>query len=174
MARLFFLCLVVSLICATAEQTAAAAPPTYESHIRPLFKVYCLECHGEGEKLRGSLDLRLRRLAIQGGDSGPAIVPGKPAESLLYQRVRDGEMPPSKKKLSPAEVELIARWIAAGARVERPEPSSLAKGMHIAAEDRAFWIFQPVRSPPLPRVRAAERVRNPIDAFCWPDSRSMG
>jgi hypothetical protein len=165
MARLLFPCLIASLISAAVEQSALAAPPTFESDIRPLFKVYCLECHGEGEKLRGSLDLRLRRLVVEGGDSGVTVVPGKPSESLLYQRVRDGEMPPSKKKLSSAEVEMIARWITTGARVERPEPQSLAKGVYIAAADRAFWFFQPVRSPSIPRVRTPERVRNPIDAF---------
>jgi mono/diheme cytochrome c family protein len=164
MARLLIPFLGISFTSA-AEQSAAAAPPTFESHIRPLFKVYCLECHGEGEKLRGGLDLRLRHLAVQGGDSGPAIVPDTPADSMLLQRVRDGEMPPSKKKLSLAEVEMIARWIAAGARTERPEPQSLAKGMHIAPEERAFWSFQPIHSPPIPAVRASERVLNPIDAF---------
>ncbi len=165
MARLLCLSLIVGLAGNVVAGEPAAALPSFESSVRPLFKVYCLECHGEGEKLRGSLDLRLRRLVVEGGDSGPAVVPGKPSESLLYQRVRDGEMPPGKKKLSPAEVEMIERWIGAGARVERPEPASLAKGVHIAPEDRAFWAFQPVRSSPIPAVRTPERIRNPIDAF---------
>ncbi|HTU19652.1 MAG TPA: PSD1 and planctomycete cytochrome C domain-containing protein [Gemmataceae bacterium] len=165
MARRLFPCLFIGLVSIVAERSALAAPPTFETDIRPLFKVYCLECHGEGEKMRGSLDLRLRRLAVAGGDSGAAIVPGKPSESLLYRRVGDGKMPPGKKKLSPAEVELIARWVAAGARVERPEPQSLAKGVYIAAEDRAFWFFQSVRSPSVPHVGTPERIRNPLDAF---------
>jgi mono/diheme cytochrome c family protein len=165
MARLLSLFLVVSITGSAAAEKSAPAPPTFESHIRPLFKIYCFDCHGEGEKLRGGLDLRLRRLTVQGGDSGAAIAPGKPADSLLYQRVRDGEMPPSKKKLNAAEIEMIEQWITAGARVERPEPQSLAKGMHIAPEDRAYWAFQPVRSPPIPAVRTSERVRNSIDAF---------
>jgi mono/diheme cytochrome c family protein len=165
MTRLLSLFLVVSIAGSAAAEKPAPTPPTFESHIRPLFKIYCFDCHGEGEKLRGGLDLRLRRLAVQGGDSGPAIAPGKPAESLLYQRIRHGDMPPSKKKLSAAEIEMIEHWITAGARAERPEPHSLAKGMHIAPEDRAFWAFQPVRSPPIPAVRTSQRVRNPIDAF---------
>lgn len=165
MARLRSLCLVVSLVGSAVAGQAASAPPTFESHVRPLFKVYCFDCHGAGEKLRGGLDLRLRRLAVQGGDSGPAVVPGKTEESLLLERVRDGKMPPTKKKLSPEEVETIARWIAAGARTERPEPQSLAKGMHIAPEERAFWAFQPIRAQSIPAVRTLKRVRNPIDAF---------
>ena len=174
MARFLSLSLVVSLAGSIAAGEPAAAPPSFESSVRPLFKVYCLQCHGEGEKLRGSLDLRLRRLAVQGGDTGPAVVPGKPSESLLYQRVRDGEMPPGKKKLSPAEVEMIARWVAAGARTERPEPQSLAKGMHISPEERAFWAFQPVRSSPIPAARTPERIRNSIDAFLLAQLQERG
>ncbi|HEY7157497.1 MAG TPA: PSD1 and planctomycete cytochrome C domain-containing protein [Gemmataceae bacterium] len=164
MVRLLSICLVASLVhVAAAEQPAA--PLSFESQVRPLFKVYCLDCHGAGEKLRGGLDLRLRRLTVEGGDSGPAIVPGSADDSLLYQRVRDGEMPPGKTKLSQADVEKIARWIATGARVERPEPKSLPKGMYLTSEDRAFWSFQPIRRPSIPAVRAADRVRNPVDAF---------
>ncbi len=165
MTRLLSLFLVVCFAGSAAAEKMPPVPPTFESHIRPLFKVYCLDCHGEGEKLRGGLDLRLRRLIAQGGDSGPAVAPGKPADSLLYQRVRDREMPPGKKKLSAAEIDMIEQWITGGARVERPEPQALTKGMHIAPEDRAFWSFQPVRSPPVPAVRTAQHIRNPIDAF---------
>ena len=66
-------------------------------------------------KLKGGLDTRLARSLFKGGDSGPALVAGKHAESLLYERVAAGEMPPGKKKLAPREVELLARWIDAGA-----------------------------------------------------------
>ncbi|HEY2952017.1 MAG TPA: c-type cytochrome domain-containing protein, partial [Verrucomicrobiae bacterium] len=52
-----------------------AARLTFEEHIRPIFKANCFDCHGEGEKLKGELDLRLRRLTLKGGESGPAIVP---------------------------------------------------------------------------------------------------
>ena len=167
MLRLLSVCLAVNFIGAAAasEKPAPDKTPTFESHVRPLFKVYCLDCHGEGAKLRGGLDLRLRRLTVQGGDSGPAVVPGKPNESLLYQRVRAGKMPPGKKKLSPAEVALIGRWVVAGARVERPEPARLGAGMHIAPEDRAFWAFQPIRRPAVPVVRSPGRLRTPVDAF---------
>jgi hypothetical protein len=174
MAQLLSLFLVVSIAGSAPAEKPARVPPTFESHIRPLFKIYCLDCHGEGEKLRGGLDLRLRRLTVQGGDSGPAIAPGKAADSLLYQRVRDGDMPPSKKKLTAAELETIEQWITAGARVERIEPQSLARGMHIAAEDRAYWAFQLVRSPPIPTVRTPQRVRNPVDAFLLARLRERG
>ncbi|MGH7172715.1 MAG: PSD1 and planctomycete cytochrome C domain-containing protein [Gemmataceae bacterium] len=164
MVRFLVVCLIASLVPAAAAEQPVT-PPSFESRIRPLFKVYCLDCHGAGEKLRGGLDLRLRRLTVEGGDSGPAIVPGKVDDSLLYQRVRDGEMPPGKSKLSQTDVAKIARWIAGGARVGRPEPKTLPKGMYITSEDRAFWSLQPIRRLPVPSVRAADRVRTPIDAF---------
>ena len=100
----------------TALSEAASDEPTnFEKQIRPILKANCFQCHGEGEKLNGRLDVRLRRLIAQGGESGPAIVPGQPLESPLYQRVSKGEMPPGKKMLAVDEVSIIGRWIAEGA-----------------------------------------------------------
>jgi mono/diheme cytochrome c family protein len=138
---------------------------TYERQIRPIFKAYCFDCHGEGEKLKGGLDLRLRRLIVEGGNSGAAIVPGKRGESLLYEKIGAKEMPPGKTKLSKENVALIGRWIDGGAKTARPEPQKIAKGVVIASEERAFWAFQPVRRPALPRLKDGSRIRTPIDAF---------
>src|SRR5678815_5467810 len=77
-----------------------AAPPTFEKDIRPILKAHCFHCHGEGEKLRGGLDLRLRRLMLKGGDNGPVLIPGKPDKSLLFTMVHSGEMPRREKKLT--------------------------------------------------------------------------
>lgn len=137
----------------------------FEEHIRPIFKAYCFECHGEGPKLRGSLDLRLRRLIAEGGDSGPGIVPRERAKSLLFQRVRSAEMPPGKKKLNKEEIELLGRWIDAGAVTSGAEPEKIANGFYITPEDRAFWSFQPIRRIEPPPVQHKNLVRNPIDAF---------
>ncbi|MCA9117263.1 MAG: hypothetical protein KDA79_19470, partial [Planctomycetaceae bacterium] len=64
---------------ATAEAAGASQPQlTFEADIRPLLKVHCLHCHGEAGEKEGGLDLRLKRLMLTGGDSGPAIEPGKP------------------------------------------------------------------------------------------------
>src|SRR5438067_2784504 len=84
---------------------------TFEKHVRPILKANCFDCHGEGEKLKGGLDLRLRRLLVQGGKSGPALVPGQRDESLLFERISKGEMPPGKKKLTKEELAVIGRWI---------------------------------------------------------------
>src|SRR5438309_6019746 len=94
--RLVLLASMLATAARAAEKPMSAGAPTFESHIRPLFKAYCFDCHGEGDKLRGGLDLRLSRTILKGADSGPAVVPLRPGESLLFRRVRDGEMPPTK------------------------------------------------------------------------------
>jgi len=141
-----------------------AGPIMFETHIRPLLKTHCFECHGEGQKLKGGLDVRLRRLLAKGGKSGPAFVPGK-ADALLVERLTTGEMPPGKKKLTKDEIALVGRWIAEGAKTARPEPEAIATGFHITREEQAFWAFQPIGRPPLPAVKERNRVRTPIDAF---------
>ena len=142
-----------------------AAPPTFEKDIRPIFKAHCFDCHGEGEKLKGGLDLRLRRLILQGGDDGPVIVPGKPDRSPLFKLVHSGEMPKREKKLTREQVALIKQWIAAGAKTARPEPADIGKGGGITEEERAFWSFQPIRQPAVPTTKPRDRARTPIDAF---------
>src|SRR6478736_2475741 len=84
-----------------------AASPVFEKDIRPILKAHCFDCHGEGEKLKGGLDLRLRRLMLKGGDEGPVIVPGKPAQSPPFKLIDSGEMPKREKKLTRDEVALI-------------------------------------------------------------------
>lgn len=75
-------------------------PLTFERDIRPIFKHYCLHCHGEDDKLKGGLDLRLRRFLVEphGKNGDYALIPGKSAESELLCLVKDGEMPPKGKK----------------------------------------------------------------------------
>ena len=166
-------CTVIVLIvaerpaCASEPRGVNADAPTFETHVRPILKAYCFTCHGEQGKTEGSLDLRLRRLAIAGGDSGPAIVPGKAAESLLLDRVRSGEMPPGKdaKKLTPEQIATIERWIAAGATTARSEPETIDAGFLITQDDRRHWSFQPIRRPEVPATKSVEMVRTPIDAF---------
>jgi mono/diheme cytochrome c family protein len=152
--------------CAFLLAAAARADDlTFEKHVRPLLKAHCFECHGEGPKLRGGLDLRLVRLMRHGGDSGPALSAGQPKESPLLERVRSGEMPPGDKKLGLKDIELLEQWIAAGARTARPEPASIAQGFVISAEEEAFWSFQPLQ-PGKPRDgRPWSVARTPVDAY---------
>ncbi len=161
---------------AAAQGGDGHAPPTFERDVRPIFKAYCLDCHGGGSELKGKLYLRLARTARRGGKTGAAVVPGKPDESPLLDRVRDGEMPPGEKKLPPDQAAIIERWIAAGAKTLRAEPESLPPGIDITPEERAFWAFQPVHRPDPPAVAPedAARVRTPIDAFLLAELRHHG
>src|SRR5262249_29355753 len=72
-------------------------------------------CHGD-EPRKAELDLTTLAGILKGGESGQAVVAGKPDESLLYEKVQSGAMPPLKKdRLSPAELETVRRWIGGGA-----------------------------------------------------------
>ncbi|HAA51080.1 MAG TPA: hypothetical protein DCE43_15290, partial [Planctomycetaceae bacterium] len=152
----------------TATAVTAAEPElTFERDIRGIFKAHCFECHGETDKLEGGLDLRLKRFLVAGGESGAAIVVGQPGSSTLIQRVVAGEMPPGKdsKKLTPQQIDVLRRWIAAGAKTARPEPKTLGRGFQFTPLDLEFWAFQPIQQPAPPRVQQALEIRNPLDRF---------
>jgi hypothetical protein len=169
------LALLASFAAAPAPTSAPDDPPTFNAQVRPILKAYCLECHGEAAAPKGGLDLRLRRLILRGGESGPAIVAGRPDESLLVRRLQKGEMPPRKKKVPAAEIDVIRRWVAAGAPVEAPEPETLAAGFQITDDDRQFWAFQPVRRPAVPDlVMTHGGTRNAIDAFLFARLGAVG
>jgi len=166
---------------------AVAEPPTFERDVRPILKTYCFDCHGAEEKLSGGLDLRLRRFALQGGESGPAIEVGQPAASLLIERMRSGEMPPFAKKVPPEKIAQIEAWIAAGATTDRVEPERLPPGIDITPEERAWWAFQPLTRPVVPRLEgsvasleeaqaqpSADLVLTPVDAFVLATLRARG
>ena len=149
-----------------AETTAPLSPPiTFEQHVRPILKVYCLDCHGGGEKLEGKLDLRLKRFIAAGGESGAGLIAGQPGDSLIVQRMKSGEMPPTEKKVPAGQIAIIEKWIAGGAATSREEPETLPPGLGITDEERAYWFYQPIRRPSVPAVLPPERNRSPLDAF---------
>jgi mono/diheme cytochrome c family protein len=152
---------------ATAAETAPTGQVVFETHVRPILKANCFHCHGEGEKLQSGLDLRLRRLIVKGGETGPAIVPGKPAESLLLTYLREGEMPPAEieKRLTASEIAMIERWISSGANTAGAEPEQLDAGFFMTDQERNFWSFQPLVRHLPPAVKQTGRVRTPIDQF---------
>ncbi len=157
--------LLVPLALLAAGPVRADEPVSFEKHVRPLLKAHCFECHGEGAKLKGGLDVRLRRTMVAGGDTGPALVPGRPGDSLLLHRVRGGEMPPGKRKLTKDETALLERWIAGGAVITRAEPKVLPAGFSPSPDELEHWSFQPITRPAVPPVKGAALVRTPIDAF---------
>ena len=158
--------LLAGLVLSAAPPAPAAEPVTFEQHVRPILKAYCLDCHGGREKAPGGLDLRLRRFALAGGDTGPGFVAKEPGKSLLVQRMKSGDMPPGEKKVPADQIAVIEKWIAAGAPALRDEPATLPPGLGITAEERAFWFYQPLKRPAVSAVADPNaRVRTPIDAF---------
>ncbi len=162
-----FITIAFALIFVASSLRAAAAEPQFETHVRSILKTHCFHCHGEEEHVEGNLDLRLVRFLKQGGDSGHAIVPGQAEDSLLFQRIRDGEMPPDQsKQLTSTEVDVLRRWINAGAKTVRPEPESIdPDAIFITEEERSHWAYQPIRCQLPPTVKHTDFVANPIDAF---------
>ncbi len=161
----------------TADPIAPSSgvTPVFERDIRPIFRAYCLDCHGAAKKKKGSLDLRLARLTRLGGKSGAAIVPGEPARSLLLKRVREGEMPPGEIRLDSEKIAVLERWIAGGAKTSGPEPDTIGEGIGITAHERDFWSLQPIVRSPVPSVDDP-RARTDIDAFvvnAMPDGLSL-
>ncbi len=158
----------------TASKRQTQTAPTFEKDIRPILKAHCFDCHGESGQPKGGFDIRLRRLIVQGGHDGPAIVPGNPDASHLLQLVASGEMPKRDKKLTPEQVDLLRRWIATGARTARPEPTELPPGAGITEEERAFWSFQPIHPPKPPSPSRLRHTRTPIDSLLDRPLRKQG
>ena len=162
------ICSGMLVLCGCVASAVAAEPLTFEQDIRPILRAHCYDCHGATQDVQGGLDLRLVRFMAEGGDQGPAIVPGSPDASLLLARIKQGEMPPNGGHVTDDEIATIEAWIAGGASTARPEPAELDPGIGITPEERAFWSFQPVRRPPVPATQHTgdgESIRTPIDAF---------
>ncbi len=140
----------------------------YREKIEPRLKLECFRCHSaEAPKLRGGLRLDSRAAMIEGGDTGPALVPGKPAESLLVQALRHQgglSMPPKKPPLDEAIIADFEAWIRMGAPAPDGAPNAVAVAT-VSDEARHHWSFQPVRTVTPPSVRNSDWVRTPIDAF---------
>ena len=127
---------------------------------RTVLETNCTACHGEAAM--SGLDLRQRQTILKGGDRGPAVIPGKPDESLLYLAAsHSGElkMPPQKPRLEPEDLAVLEKWIQAGATWKTP---SLTEEEKRAA---SWWSFQRPKRPSTPKVEETSWVRNPIDAF---------
>jgi mono/diheme cytochrome c family protein len=157
----------------TAGEDVETATAPSQHDVLPILLRRCTVCHGL-HRQEGGLDLRTKAAMLRGGKSGPAIVPGKPEASRLIKKVRAGQMPPrdrlveaSVKPIEPAEIDVLARWIAAGAPevVVQPDVATTKPDPLLSDKDRAFWAFRPPRAVGAPAVRHAAQVRNPIDAF---------
>ena len=152
------------LLAATGLRAIEA--PNYETQIRPIMKEHCTHCHGEEEKPKGGIDLRLRRFMDGKTEDGdPMLTPGHPEKSALFTLTRDGEMPKKGKKMPEGQQALLEAWIKAGAKINEAEPTGpLPHGAYVSASDRKFWSFQPVKKPAVPKFADAPEL-GPIDAL---------
>jgi hypothetical protein len=154
---------------AAGTEFASADIEFFEQSIRPLLVERCLDCHA-GDAAEANLQLDSRDGMLRGGDSGPAVVIGRPDESLLISAVHysnDRQMPPDGK-LAPQEIEALSEWVSRGApwpEVEKPSRPTLRSKFAITDEDRAHWAFQPIRGPAEPPVSDAAWLQTSIDRF---------
>jgi hypothetical protein len=173
-------------IVAVVEASDDASRRHFTERVKPLLETRCVSCHGP-DKVKGSLRLDSRAAALKGGDSGPALVPGKPAESLIVQAVMharpDLEMPP-KDKLTKADIAVLERWIKDGA--PWPETKTGTASPLLPVGERIgdawsdprnpivrlfggqrldLWSLKPVKRPAAPEPADKKWVRNSIDRF---------
>jgi hypothetical protein len=157
---------------ATAHLCAAepADLEFFEKRVRPLLAAHCLECHATDTEQSGGLALDSRAGWERGGDSGPAIMPGKPEESLLVRAVSwadsDLQMPP-KSRLPAADQAALAEWIRRGAADPREAVAAAARQSTAMSleEGRRFWSYAPLADAPVPAVKNAEWPRTDVDRF---------
>ena len=169
-------CGAALLLASGSAPSARAGDPEagvrfFESRIRPVLVEHCYECHSPtAKKLGGNLHLHTRAGILRGGESGPALVPGKPEESLLIRVIRrideDSAMPPTEKEpLSEAVVHDFVQWVKMGAPDPRRASSEHAADARDEKTGDALWSFQPVSDPPPPAVRDESWPRDPLDRF---------
>lgn len=166
------LCTVSSTISFAADSTAedAGRVAFFERKVRPLLIDRCGECHGE-ENSEGDLVLTSVGGLAAGGESGFAVIPGKPDQSRLIQAVRFTsklKMPPDGK-LTKAEISILESWVRSGASLPGAtivtRPTRTTSTMPLTDDDLRWWSFQPVRDYVPPQVVNEYQVRTPVDRF---------
>lgn len=184
----------VSLLCVylpqthAEEPTAAAETPQFpaeqldyfEKKIRPLLAKRCYSCHSSDAKtVHGGLKVDALEHLLKGGDTGPAIVPGNPEESLLIDSISYGQdayyqMPP-KGKLPDDEIAELTNWVKMGAPfpASRTPTDATPDGIDFESAKK-FWSFLPVHRQPLPAVQHEDWPRQRIDHFLLAAMESHG
>ena len=153
--------------CAHAGEKPDVGRALFREQVRPLLTAKCLACHG-GDKTRSGLDLRRRAGALAGGESGPALKPGRAANSLLYQKLAAREMPP-QNPLSEEQIAAFKTWIDAGAPYEDEPLQYVAR-----RAGRDWWSLQPLRHRRPPPLADPRPDSNAIDAFVLEKLKARG
>lgn len=165
MLRIFLLFVLVGSS-VVADDISPEQQAFVEQKVLPLLEARCFECHKNQSK--GGLSLANRASMLKGGESGAAVVPGKPAESLLIEAIHyEGfEMPP-RSKMPDAEIAILEKWVADGA----PWPEHLnaaavtAESFPLEQRRREHWVWQPLPEGSLPDVNNKQWPRHALDSF---------
>jgi hypothetical protein len=161
---------------AEAAESLDAGAEFFTSRVEPILRERCYACHAHDTEISGGLALDVRSGWQQGGQSGPAVVPGDPQASLLVTAIRhgiDGQTMPPDDPLPDEEIETLVEWVRRGA----PDPRRTTAGEAWEKVYRSrldWWSLQPVRSPPVPEVRDAGWPRSPVDRFILAGLESAG
>ena len=164
--------LFASPAAAAAEAPSPEGVAFFEQKIRPVLIASCFECHSADAKARGKLKgglfLDTRAALLTGGDEGPALVPGKPDNSLLIKAMRwareDLHMPP-KSKLPPEVIADFEKWVAMGAPDPRTGEVAKARREISIPQARDYWAFRPLKPVTVPNVKNAAWAKTPVDRF---------
>ena len=170
--------LLVALAAASAPAfgavTAEPSPEQaafFESKIRPILTDNCYKCHSlEKGKSKGGLTLDTREGLLKGGEDGPAIKPGNPADSPLIKAInyqdKDLQMPPSKDggKLADTQIAALTEWVKMGAPDPRKDEVK-SKLTGLTDKARQHWAYQPVTKPAQPAVKNRAWCRTAVDTF---------
>ncbi len=148
----------------------------FEKHIRPLLVQHCYECHsGDPEEAQGGLVLDRKSGWQQGGESGAAIVPGKPGESLLIDSVHyeSLEMPPSER-LSEEEIQALSRWVEMGAPDPRVGTAAEAERKLADRSSGGLWSLQPIDFQQPPDSVDSAWPRTDLDRYVFARMQRQG
>ncbi|MCX7418600.1 MAG: PSD1 and planctomycete cytochrome C domain-containing protein [Planctomycetia bacterium] len=163
-------CVFFDVPCRTIAEDAGIE--FFEKKIRPALVEHCQECHSvNAKKLGGGLLLDHRDGARMGGDSGAAVVPGKPDGSLLIKAIRynnDSVKMPPKGKLPASVIADFETWVKQGALDprEKPTQSKIAKSWEETFRERAnWWSLQTTKKPAIPQPKNADWSAHPVDRF---------
>jgi hypothetical protein len=173
--RAAFASLILAILAATHSLPAQADDADFEffeKKIRPLLVQHCYECHAaDAKKLGGGLLLDHREGLRKGGETGPALVIGKPDQSLLIKAIRyedDSLKMPPKGKLPAAAIADLETWIKNGASDTRDKPTRVPAADSWAETFRSrrdWWSLRPVQKPAVPQPKNGTRSPHPVDRF---------
>ncbi len=152
-----------AMVATAAEPESTQQVEFFEQHVRPLLVEHCYSCHA-GKKRQGGLSLEHRAGWQAGGDRGPAVVPGRPDESLLLRAVRYEDdflqMPPDGK-LSDEKIAVLESWVRIGA----PDTRNGEAVEAASSSQAALWVFQPLAEANPPEVNEASWPLLEVDRF---------